>query len=174
MVWVPLSLSPVNSMSLLELHIIKFLVPHRNLQLRPMLLFNFSVTNKTDCKSQTFHGETCFPVFIFWFLLMFSAEYEHPTWIRHSCINHPTEKQTIKKPKTKQTKKKWDFMSQILFESYPALLFSWLFPISLSSFSELLKSSTLCVMVCIICSKLNCYVVWLVPFSFLSLDKEKL
>lgn len=108
MVWVPLSLSPINSMqfmSLLELHVIKFLVPHRNLQLWPVLLFNLSVTNKTDCKSQTFHGETCFLVFIFWFFLVFSAEYEHPARIRHSCTNHPTEKQTIKKPKTKQTKK---------------------------------------------------------------------
>lgn len=85
-------------MSLMELHIIKFLIPCKNLQLWPMLPFNLSVIRKTDCTPQIFHGETCFPVFkfLFWFLFALFPESEHPAWTQSSCTNHPSTKKPIK------------------------------------------------------------------------------
>lgn len=111
----------------MELHIIIFLIPYRNLWLSSMFLFNFSVTSKTDYTPQKFHNEACSPVFqvLFYFFL-------HFLWNINSLLEHSAPIQTI------LLKISWT-----LFENHPALLFSWLFPIGLHSFSELLKSSTL-------------------------------
>lgn len=75
-------------MSLIEYHIIKILIPCRNLQLWPMLSFNLSVINEPNWTSENFHGHACFPVFksLFWFFFAFSL------WTQCSYTNHTTGK----------------------------------------------------------------------------------
>lgn len=107
-------------MSLIEYHIIKILIPCRNLQLWPMLSFNLSVINEPNWTSENFHGHACFPVFksLFWFFFAFSLS------TQCSYTNHTMEKNKKKQPPTENKTQRWDFISCILLESHPVLLYN--------------------------------------------------